>query len=189
MNIFRSTLVVFIMLLLAACTEDAVLSETEPIIEHAAGQHVMTAAELDALISETSNPDQMTIDEKMVFLSDHLSNIYLEAHESQNSNGRVEAAFIVCVAQVFNGQSNTYTTDVDTGYDTGTISANVREELSSPKSFLGVNANVYSNGINIDGKINNKVNFDCGNERIAAISRARFTGLGASTSAIIKCDD
>lgn len=134
-----------------SCAPDA---EVTPLEEVAPTIDFVTSEEaLNGLLVEAGlEPATLSRQGKMNFLSDHLASGYLQG---SGSNGRTASTDqIVCVAQIFDGQN--YLTDVETGLGHETVRASSFLDLlvpGAPQGFLGANANVYRNGVNIGGRI------------------------------------
>lgn len=148
---------------ISACTQEEMASTSvETDINTADIDYVTSEAELSQMLSDAGYEvtDETTLDFKMNFLSNKIAQEY---HESSVKNGRTMVDEIVCIAQIFDGSD--YLTDVDTGENDQIIRARSFLDLlgpDAPQGFVGTNANIYLNGINIGGRIDNSLNrSDC----------------------------
>ncbi|MEL6536253.1 MAG: hypothetical protein AAFQ98_12630 [Bacteroidota bacterium] len=159
-----------ILALLAACQPE----EISPVLEQEAIDKesliVTSSEEVDALLIDRFGTSDLSLEEKLDFLSDHYAQ---QATEKMQALGRGASADVyVAVAQVFDGVN--YFTDVDTGDGTSILLATETQFRLELISFGGCNANVYKNGNNIGGKITNAVLFECPGKKIKLFSYARW---------------
>ncbi|HAA21519.1 MAG TPA: hypothetical protein DCR93_00725 [Cytophagales bacterium] len=178
------------MVVLAACQPETV----EPSLTLIEGEvdYTLSQAEVDELLIADFGHADFDLAETMEYLSDYYAG--LAEQDRISAQGRAESDQYVAVAQVFDG--TTYYTDVDTGTPSQSVRARTVFSQGTFYAFVGANANVYFNGSNVDGEIDNASPLNCGSDDVRVISDARYfpqspLGSPAGTSAyvIIGCDD
>ncbi|HAA15682.1 MAG TPA: hypothetical protein DCE41_29825 [Cytophagales bacterium] len=151
---------------------------------------VTSAEEVETMLVRTMGTADISLEEKLDFLSEHYARQVTE--KIQGANRGASADVYVAVAQVFDGFN--FYTDVDTGDGTSILLAQEVQTRLEFLSFTGCNANVYKNGSNIGGNITNEVNFECPGQKIRLFAYARWAPNAAevngdvNTIVNIRCD-
>ncbi|HAA14040.1 MAG TPA: hypothetical protein DCE41_21050 [Cytophagales bacterium] len=185
------------LILATACQPQEELTIVEETIDgHLAFE--TSGEEVDAMLIEEFGNAKFTWEEKMDFLSDKLVEDLRESHPAyrpdpfEDPEPYLPLVFqMTVVAQVYDADVNTYFTDVNVGPSTTTVSSRVKRQREGSFGFVGCNANVYRNGVNIEGVIDNAVNFSCSGADVKAVADADWfsTIQDASAYVYIKCDD
>lgn len=201
-------------LLSAAIMMVAVACQPEPVELSGDSQqysYQMTDAELDQLLESAFGHQEFSLQEKMDFLSDYyVSQISTaSAINKDNLAGREPDEFeptdpigpgpiypatpdeIVCVAQVYDADFGTYFTQVDAGTVNDYLGARVKRQREGSFGFVGTNANVYRNGVNIKGAIDSESNFRCSGADVKAVADCDWSNYSQQAFAYvyITCDD
>lgn len=142
--------------------------------------------ELNSLIkSKNLDLNEMNLEDKMSFLSQHIANQIINKSNSTKKN---RADQIVCIAQVYDRTNNLFFTDGAAGNSLQTVQAYVPKRYFPSGYSIGANSNIYRNGINIDGKITLQLNLDCYDE-IKASAKAHYSPQNKYTSVLVGCTD
>lgn len=181
-------------LLMVSCSKNDI-SEANPIelqdaeIVQTESDIITTSEELDSFLEEAGiNPAEVSVEEKLDFLSDKIAKEYFA---SINSTSARSVSQILCIAQAFDGTN--YKTDVDTGTSNEKVSAYEIARYRNNLAFVAGNANVYEDSgsgfRNIWGRSNQESNTSCQYD-VKVICRAtRLASGGLGGSVVITCDD
>lgn len=172
-----------------ACQTDEVVPVADPGPSKQESLIVTSSEEVDALLYHQLGTADMSVEEKLMFLSDYHAQQATEKQQLQGRGASVDT--YVAIAQVYDGTN--YYTDVATGNGYSNLTANELQLRGGYLAFGACSANVYRNNINIGGRATNKQNFQCDDDIfMSAIARWKVTSHPVhgtvSNSVKIFCD-
>ncbi|HAA12476.1 MAG TPA: hypothetical protein DCE41_12560 [Cytophagales bacterium] len=148
---------------------------------------VTTGEELDELLTEAGlNPAELSLQEKMDFLSDYLAENFFSGDALSISE---ENDQITCIAQVFDAASNTYFTDGAAGNSSQVVNAAITATVTKSGTFAGANANIYRNGVNERGNITSTNPSASSCSQVEGRSIATFRPGTQTTKVTFGCED